>query len=71
MAFVEAGDRFRYGLDKAQNPYLRWGIIEDVYEDDVVIPQADASPGDDVPVIYARSVTVRWLHDRGGRSTVR
>lgn len=68
-----AGQQFRDGFEEGPSPYLRWAIIEDVYVEDVNYPAEDPFGNEDtpVPLSYARSVAVRWLHHGGGRSTVK
>ena len=50
---------------------MRWGIVEEVYKDDIVQPSIQGASAQDAPVVYARSVKVRWLHHGGGRAAVR
>jgi len=70
---VAPGYTYRDGLEQGPSPYLRWGIVEDVYAEDVTYPAYDefGNRDTDIPLGYARSVTVRWLYHGGGRSTVR
>lgn len=70
---VIPGHVYRDGMEEGPSPYLRWGIVEDVYEHDVSYPATDefGNRDRDIPLSYARSVTVKWLHNAAGRSTVK
>jgi len=73
MAWVDPTTRFRDGLEMAPNPYLRWGMVEGVYEEDILHSQLDETGtiGQEIPIAFARSVKIRWLHHAAGRTVVK
>lgn len=73
MAWVDPATRYRDGLEMSPNPYLRWGMVEGIYEEDILHPQFDetGSRGQDIPIAFARSVKVKWLHHAAGRTVVK
>lgn len=73
MQTSSTGYQFRDGIETSPSPYLRWAIVEDVYEEDVYYPSEDPFGNENrpIPLSYARSVAIRWLHHGGGRSTAK
>jgi len=73
MAIGTPGHFYRDGLESGPSPYLRWGIVEDVYETDNFYPATDEFGNIDraIPLSYARSVTIKWCNAAAGRSTVK
>ena len=63
--------QWRDGLGYGPSPYLRWAIVEEVYEHDVEQPSFPDTGGQENFLAFARSVKVRWLHHAAGRSVVR
>lgn len=63
--------QWRDGFGYGPSPYIRWAMVEEVYEEDVEQPAFPDTQGQPDFLAFARSVKVRWLHHPAGRSVVK
>ncbi len=63
--------QWRDGLGYGPSPYIRWAMVEEVYEKDIEEPPVAATGDQPSFLAFARSVKVRWLHHAAGRSVVK
>jgi len=68
---VDPTSQWRDGLGYGPNPYIRWAMVEEVYDSDIEQPPFSDTGGQPAFLAFARSVKVRWLHHQAGRSVVK
>ena len=65
--------RYLDGLLSQPDAFVRWGIIEDIIDNDIYYDTKDEYGNNEIPNIlsHARTVSIRWLDSPGGRDSVR
>lgn len=63
--------QWRDGLGYGPSPYIRWAMVEEVYEEDIEQPSFIDTGGQENFLAFARSVKIRWLHHAAGRAVVK